>query len=151
MGYGLWLLFIYSLSVNAEIYKWIDGNGKTHFTDRPPSDVKTETITPKINSYSAVSVTPLITRLGHDDKVVIYSAEWCGYCNKAKKYFRKNKIPYVAYDVEKSRRGRMDYKLLKGRSVPIIIVGKKRMNGFNIARFEKLYRETQEERQAELP
>ena len=39
------------------------------------------------------------------------------------------------------RLGKKDFKLLKGKSVPIIIVGDKRMNGFTVARFEKLYQQ----------
>ncbi|MCW8830565.1 MAG: hypothetical protein OQK32_03490 [Gammaproteobacteria bacterium] len=44
------------------------------------------------------------------------------------------------YDVEKSSIGRRDYKALRGTSVPIIIIGKKRMNGFTAARFDNLYK-----------
>ncbi len=105
----------------AEIYKWVDERGNAHFTDKPPSNKKVEEVTVKINTYSAVQVTPLVERLGKKGKVVMYTATWCGICKKAEKYFRKNKIAYVAYDVEKSRIGKMDFKLLKGRSV----------NGFN--------------------
>lgn len=69
----------------------------------------------------------------------MYTTVWCGVCTKAKKYFQKNNIAYVAYDVEKSRTGKRDYKLLKAKSVPIIIIGDKRMNGFNPAKFDRLY------------
>lgn len=124
----------------AEIYKWIDENGKAHFTDSPPDGKQVEALDLRINTYTAVEITPLLERLGRKDKVVIYSATWCGSCNRAKKYFRENNIPYVSYDVEKSRSGRADFRLLKGKSVPIIILGDTRMNGFTVARFEALYR-----------
>ncbi len=124
----------------AEIYKWVDERGNAHFTDKPPSNKKVEEVTVKINTYSAVQVTPLVERLGKKGKVVMYTATWCGICKKAEKYFRKNKISYVAYDVEKSRIGKMDFKLLKGRSVPVLIIGDKRMNGFTVSRFERLYK-----------
>ncbi len=133
-----------SLSADAEIYRWVDSSGKTHFTDNPPRNKKTEEVEVRVNTYSAVEVTPLLERLGRDDKVVIYTTQWCGYCKKAKKYFRENNIAYVAYDVEKSRIGKRDYRSLRGKSVPIIIVGDKRMNGFSVPRFEKLYKEQME-------
>jgi len=137
------VLYVFVLSINtfthAEIYKWVDKHGKSHFTDAPPTGFKTEEVRLKINTYSAVEIKPLEQRLGSDDKVVMYSAAWCGICKKAKHYFRTNNIPYKVYDIEKNRIGKMDFKLLGGTSVPIIIVGKKRMNGFNIARFNKLY------------
>jgi len=133
------LLLIASTTVFAEIYKWTDTRGNTHFTDRPPAGEQAEQLELRINTYTAVEITPLVERLGRKDRVVIYSASWCRICEKAKKYFRENDIPYVAYDVEKSSTGRLDFKLLNGKSVPVIIVGRKRMNGFNVAKFEKLY------------
>lgn len=131
------------LSVNimasAEIYRWTDEQGKMHFTDSPPTGKQVEEVKVKVNTYTAVEITPLIERLGRKNKVVMYTAAWCGICKKAKKYFQENSIDYVAYDVDKSRTGKRDYKLLKARSVPIIIIGDKRMNGFNPARFDKFY------------
>lgn len=133
------LLLSFSNAANSEIFKWVDENGKSHFTDTPPPNTKTEEVTLKINTYTAAEITPLIERLGKPDKVVIYSAEWCKICDRAKKYFKKNNIAYISYDIEKSRTGKIDYKLLRGKAVPIIIVGKKRMNGFSASKFAKLY------------
>jgi len=133
-------LFFCTFSVSAEIYKWVDKYGKTQFTDNPPIGKKTEEVEVKINTYSAVSIRPLVERLGKKDKVVMYTATWCGICKQAKKYFIKNDIPYVTYDVENSKIGKIDFKLLRGRSVPVIIVGNKRMNGFTVSRFDKLYK-----------
>lgn len=143
------ILLLCSFSASAEIYKWIDQHGKTHFTDKPPAGQKTEEVRLKINTYSAVQVTPLIERLGRTNKVVIYTTAWCGICKEAKKYFRDNNIAYIAYDVEKSRTGKRDYKLLHGKAVPIIIVGDKRMNGFTAARFDKLYKEQMKKKAAD--
>ena len=128
-------------AVGGDIFKWVDEQGKVHFTDNPPDNIKTEEVELKINTYTSVDIKPLVERLGKKDKVVMYSATWCRMCNKAKRHFRMNNIPYVAYDVEKSRIGKMDFKLLQGKSVPIIIVGNKRMNGFTAPKFDRLYEE----------
>ena len=143
------LLFLLSFSVNGEIYKWVDDRGKVHFTDNPPGDKKTEEVELKINTYSAVQITPLLERLGKTDKVVIYTTDWCSICKKAKKYFKNNNIAYVEYDVKKSRTGKIDYKLLRGKGVPIIIVGNKRMNGFRVSRFKKLYKDQMKQKKTE--
>lgn len=125
----------------AEIYKWVDASGNSHFTDKPPSGTQVEELELKINTYTAVEIRPLVERLGNKRKVVMYDASWCSICKSAKNYFRENSVPYVSYDIETNRIGKLHYKLLKGKSVPILIVGKKRMNGFTIARFEPLYKE----------
>jgi glutaredoxin len=140
---------LFSAVSNAEFYKWTDDKGNVHFTDTPPKGKKVEELELKINTYSAVEIIPLVERLGRKDKVVMYSATWCGICKKAKRYFKAKKIPYVVYDVEKSYSGKRDFKLLKGKSVPIIIVGDKRMNGFTVARFDKLYQQQMLKRDVE--
>ena len=139
------IALITNVAASAEIYKWVDEHGAAHFTDTPPADAAAETLDLKINTYTAVEITPLLERLGRRDKVVIYTATWCGICNQAKQYFKVNNIPYVAYDVEKSRTGRSDFRLLRSKSVPVILVGGKRMNGFTVARFDALYKQIQEE------
>ena len=142
-------LMLCSHVVYGGIYKWVDDQGKVHFTDDPPDDTRAEEVELRINTYTSVEIKPLIERLGKKDKVVMYSATWCGMCKKAKTYFRKNNIPYVSYDVEKSRIGKMDYKQLRANSVPIIIVGNKRMNGFNAAQFDSLYETQMKQKQSE--
>jgi len=134
-------IMLFSHEASSEIYKWVDDKGNIHFTDNPPKNTKTEEVTLKINTYTSVEITPLVERLGRKDKVVMYTTSRCGYCKKAKAYFVKNKIPHVTYDVEKSSIGKRDYKALRGTSVPIILVGKKRMNGFTVSRFDSLYKE----------
>ncbi len=44
---GLLLLFLVlslPLSASAGVYKWVDADGKVHFTDKPPPEVDAETI-----------------------------------------------------------------------------------------------------------
>ena len=148
-GFIACTLILCCLAVNGEIYKWVDEAGKVHFTDSPPDDRKTEKVELRINTYASVEIKPLIERLGKKDKVVMYSAAWCRMCKKAKNYFRENDVPYVSYDVEKSRTGKMDFKLLRGKSIPIIIVGGKRMNGFNAAKFDRLYKDQMKLKESE--
>jgi glutaredoxin len=68
------------------------------------------------------------------------SASWCGTCKKAKQYFRRNGIPFREYDIENSSRGKRLYEQLGATGVPVILVGKQRMNGFSEAGFERLIR-----------
>ena len=140
---------LYSYAAIGGIYKWVDEKGKVHFTDNPPDDIKTEEVELKINTYTSVEIKPLVERLGKKDKVVIYSATWCRMCKKAKQYFQINNIPYLSYDVEKSRIGKMDFKMLRGRSVPIIIVGSKRMNGFTASKVDRLYEDQMKQKEPE--
>lgn len=139
------ILLIWMCHAEAEIYKWIDQDGQVQFGDRPPLDArqKAEPVELRINTYEApeiVYVAPLNKEVeAKRKKVVMYSAEWCGVCKRAERYFKASKIPFREYDVEKSEKGRKDYRKMQGRGVPIILVGKSRMNGFSVSNFEKLY------------
>ncbi|TNF09110.1 MAG: glutaredoxin family protein [Gammaproteobacteria bacterium] len=126
--------------VQGEIYSWKDASGRTHYSDQKPEDVSAQSLELKINTITspAVSNSDFL-----DDrergKVVMYSAEWCGVCKKARHYFQKQGIAFNEYDIETSRKGRRDYEALNGRGVPIILVGSKRMDGFSTKRFMSLY------------
>ncbi len=130
---------------HAQLYKWIDAQGKIHYGDSPPKNADLKSITGDINSFNSVSVEPfefdpqLIPASTDANSVVMYSTSWCGYCRSAAKYFRQRNISFTEYDIEKSEKGARDYRRLKGRGVPIILVGKKRMNGFDKSRFDKIY------------
>ena len=134
----------------SSAYTWTDANGQVHFGDRPPAGAAAEQVEIRVNTYSAPPMVepldfetaeePRQTRQTRKKKVVIYTTSRCGYCVKAKKFMAANKIPYTEYDVENSSRGRADYRKLKGRGVPIILVGKERMNGFSEGQLTSMLR-----------
>jgi glutaredoxin-like YruB-family protein len=70
--------------------------------------------------------------------VVMYSTQWCPYCSRARAYFKRNGISFVEYDIEASAQNRAQFKALNGRGVPLIMVGDKRLQGFNPQSFEAL-------------
>ncbi len=137
--FGILLLAVLAAinPATAEIYRWTDENGKVHFSDRPARDHASETIEVRINTYKSVSYAT--SSLEASKKVVMYSASWCGACKKAREYFEANQIQYKEYDVESSKKGRTDYRRLDAKGVPVILVGKRRMNGFSERGFERLY------------
>lgn len=135
------LAWITCATAQADVYTWKDAQGRTHFGDRPPLDSKAQQLELEINTIQRPQLQTLDAGFASSRQVTIYTAEWCGVCTKAKKHFKKNNIPFSAYDVEKSAKGRRDYRKLKGTGVPIILVGKQRMNGFSAKRFDQLYGE----------
>lgn len=71
-------------------------------------------------------------------KVVLYATSWCGYCAKARKFFEDNNIAYVEYDVEKSEQGQREYQSLGGGGVPIVVIGKAVVKGYNPSKMDEL-------------
>lgn len=72
-------------------------------------------------------------------QVIMYSTQWCGYCRKARNYFKEKGILYTEYDIEGSRLAKIEYDQYKGRGVPLIVVGGKTMRGFSANKFDQLY------------
>lgn len=124
----LWLLLAVAFAVSAGgVYRWTDEQGKVHFGDAPPRDRSSEEVQLRYNEMGSVPVPEAATM----QPVVVYSASWCGVCRRVKGFLQSKGVSYRDYDVETSRKGREDFRRMNGRSVPIILVGEQRMNGFN--------------------
>lgn len=129
----------------AGMYKWVDEQGVTHYGDKPPETQEILEITGRISSISSPEVSELPegfferSKAASRQQVTMYSAAWCGVCKTAKAYFQKQNIPFTEYDIDTSEKGKRDFKQLNGRGVPVILVGKNRMNGFSAKRFEQMY------------
>ncbi|NNJ65293.1 MAG: glutaredoxin family protein [Xanthomonadales bacterium] len=132
----------------AEVYKWTDENGIVHYSDQKPDDQEYTELEFSVSTYESVSYGTVSTpekatrpaKSARKKRVVMFSASWCGVCKKARKYFRKKKIRFTEYDIEKSTRGKRLYRDLDATGVPVILVGKQRMNGFTESGFERIYR-----------
>ncbi|MCY4044374.1 MAG: glutaredoxin family protein [Cellvibrionales bacterium] len=130
-------ILFFSLPAFAEVYKWVDDQGRVHFSDKQPGEKQVESLTLQPNLYThqnaSLSTPP-------SDKVIMYSTAWCGYCKKARKYFSDNNIPFVEYDIEKNPRARREYDKIGGKGVPVIVYQNKHMNGFSEANFNRFYK-----------
>ncbi len=148
----------YSISINAEIYKWVDAHGNISYSDEKPEGQATQTViikeqnhTEPQNNVKKNKVTKFIPLFGNTEsykskrsssskKLIMYSASWCGYCKKARNYFTKNRIRFTEYDIEKNLTAKRIYDKLGGSGIPLIVSGTKQMQGFNVAKFKKFYK-----------
>ena len=133
------LLLVLTFAAQAEIYKWADTSGKVHFSNQKPAYLELAPLELKVNPYRSVSYGKTNSNISGSGKVVMYSTDWCGYCKQARKYFKQHSISFTEYDIEKSSRARAQYAKLGATGVPVILVGKKRMNGFSVKDFRKIY------------
>jgi glutaredoxin len=124
------------------LYRWSDAQGRIHYSSEPPPGVKAAEVRARTNTYAAPA--PARSRNAARAKpvaaaavpVVMYATSWCPYCAKARAYFGRNGIAYTEHDIEKSPAARAEFKRLGGRGVPLILVGRERVNGFDELAFE---------------
>lgn len=134
----------------AQVYKWTDSTGKTHYGDSPPEEAKKQQLTIREPSYGGpVEVTDWAavlrkkapeTARPRSTGVTMYSTDWCPHCRRARDYFNARGIAFTEVDIEKSDAGNREYKAYGGKGVPLIVVGDKTMRGFSPQGFEKLRR-----------
>ncbi|GAA6135450.1 hypothetical protein NBRC116188_22400 [Oceaniserpentilla sp. 4NH20-0058] len=128
------------MPMNAQLYKWVDEKGRVHYSDKKHAGVQLQEVKGTVNSYENVTYDESL--FSHTDKVVIYTRPKCGYCKKALAFFAENRIRYKEYKVEHSELAKKKYARLNATGVPVIFVGKKRMNGFSKRGFEKAFCKT---------
>lgn len=119
--------------VSADTYRWYDKYGRAHYSNQSPNSGTSRAKLP-MRSYNRSQ--------WYDEssqKLVMYGNSRCGYCKKARKYLKKNRIPYTEYDIEKDLRAKSAYDQLGGQGVPLFSMGKKQMSGFNERSFEAFY------------
>lgn len=119
-------------STAADIYKWRDADGKVHMSDRPPEQGEAERL--NIRTYTGTEISTAGNR--SSKSVVMLSASWCGVCKQARAWMIANSVPFTELDVEKSETGKVEFRRLDGKGVPIILVGDRRMNGFSAERLK---------------
>jgi len=133
------VLFFPASQVSADMYKWVDENGVTHFSATPPeSGQKAKTIkTPDYPATSPQSAQQAGPNEGKPKKksphsVEIFTTSWCKYCKRAIAFLRTNHIEFKQYDIEKDFRAAKRMRTLGGTGgVPFAIINGKKVPGFS--------------------
>lgn len=64
-------------------------------------------------------------------RVIVYGTETCPFCIKTRAYLTERHIPFIDIDVNKTEKGKRDYAQLGGKGVPLILIGNRKMTGFD--------------------
>jgi glutaredoxin len=140
-------LLVAPYSAQAEVYRWTDDRGVLHFSDRSPADGNADQVQLRqANSFrGGIPAEAIPTaevpakRPAKAKSVVMFSAEWCGYCRAARRYFQANRVAFRERDVDKDPGARREYERLGGTGLPLILVGDQRLSGFSEDGFRRLY------------
>ncbi len=64
-------------------------------------------------------------------QVVVYGTATCPFCAKTRAYLKERNIAFGDFDVDKSDKGKRDFGQLGGQSVPVILIGNRKLVGFD--------------------
>jgi len=128
---GLTLCLLTGSAHAATPYRWIDGQGKLHVSNSgyPVRLLQAETMPQDPQAPQ----TP-------QTRVIMYSASWCKICKKARAYFEQEGIPFTDYDIKNDMEARKDFLSRGGGLIPLLFIDGKKLVGFTVERFEKVYR-----------
>ena len=130
------LMTLAGAALADKVYKWVDANGRTQFSDHAPDAIKAKEIT--IPTFTGATQVMAAPGNAGGRGIKLYTTARCGYCKRARAYLASRALAYTEFDVETSSVGRADYARLKGRGVPIIFVGDQRMDGYSEAGLAQL-------------
>lgn len=126
-------------AAQAQLYKWTDANGKTHFSDQPPPEsAKPATVkTPGAGTPSADMPYVLATAM-RNYPVTLYTTKTCGGCDQGRTFLRARGIPFT----EKTLMTAADEAKLKELGgdghLPFLTVGKSKVTGFSQSSWETM-------------
>ncbi len=64
-------------------------------------------------------------------RITLYSTRQCPHCRQLRQWLRQRHIHFVEMDVQQNKRAFKDFQRHGGRGVPLLMVGKQRIDGFN--------------------
>lgn len=125
-------LLLAGAAANAQIYKWVDAKGVTHYSDTPPASKQAE-----IKAYGGKTATLValpyeLARAARAAPVTLYTIARCKACDDGRAMLKARGIPFsektvtTAADQEKLKEAGSDGQL------PLLVVGRSKLLGFQL-------------------
>ncbi len=125
--------FLFAAAAAAQLYRWVDKDGKVHYTDTPPpsSAGKGEKVRPGGNVADSGALPYATQQAVKNAPVTLYTADNCKQpCADGRKLLQGRGVPFreVAIADEKTREDLK--KVSGGEEVPVLTVGRSVTKGF---------------------
>jgi len=112
-------------------YRWVDEQGKVHYTDAPPPPTASAVEEKNIPSAVAPGNPGDSAAAAANNPVVLYSVPDCTACDSARAHLKKRGVPFTEHNVEGDRQAQDEMKKRVGAlAVPTLLVGSKVMKGY---------------------
>ena len=64
-------------------------------------------------------------------RITLYSTSGCAHCRQLKHWLQQHQIRFMEIDVQRNARAFKDFQRHGGRGVPLLLVGERKIQGFN--------------------
>lgn len=120
-------------TAGAQVYKWKDGKGVTHYSDQPPPSSTPARVKVELKSFSTGGALDLPQELAgavRDSPVTLYTTAQCEGCTNGRAMLVARGIPFR----EKTVTGADDQAALKqaggDSQLPFLVVGRSKLAGY---------------------
>lgn len=114
---------------SAQVYRWKDSQGITHFSDTPPA-VPAMKIDLQPSASSAPALPFALAQALKDHPVTLYTTPQCAACDQGRALLQERGIPYL----EKTVRNAADHAALRqaggASQLPLLLVGRSKFIGY---------------------
>ena len=118
----------------SNVYRWVDKDGKVHFSDTPPpADAKSGSQKRMGGGYVETENLPYATQVAMKrNPVTLYTAPSCGEaCTSGRELLSKRGIPFAERDASSNAQAQEALKkLVGGLEVPVLVVGESSIKGY---------------------
>lgn len=126
------MLLAFGAQAQSSVYRWVDKNGKVHFSDQPPAE-ETKSVSQKRlgGGYVQESGLPYATQVAAKrSPVVLYSGPNCAPCDRGRDLLAARGIPFSERD-NSTKEGADAMQKLGVREVPVVMIGARSLKGYD--------------------
>lgn len=134
---GVWLLLAAAVGAQ-QMYRWVDSNGRVHYTQTPPPTDAKNVQKKRLSSGGGETVQiPYATRVASANfPVTLYVSDECGdACKEARALLQKRGIPHRVVEVTDAKSLENLKQVSGGNAVPVMTVGRVVQKGFDAAQY----------------
>jgi glutaredoxin len=124
---------------SAQMYKWVDANGKTHFSDQPPpATAKAAPIKASAGSASGVQLPYALAQAARNYPVTLYTTSSCSGCDQGRALLKTRGIPFSEKTVSSAEDEQKLKEAAGSTNLPALVVGSAKSNGFQAAAWNSM-------------
>ena len=125
----------FAATAQTNVYRWVDKDGKVHFSDTPPpEDAKSVSQKRLGGGYTEESQLPYATQMAAKrNPVTLYTASGCGTpCDRGRELLSNRGVPFSERNAGGSNAEREALVKLAGSAeVPLLMVGENKVRGYD--------------------
>jgi len=73
-------------------------------------------------------------------RVTLYSTSRCPNCKRLRQWLTAHRLRFQEFDIERNQRAFKEFQRLGSRGVPVLLVDKQQLNGFDPKRLQQVFK-----------